>query len=237
MLILNLGCGTKTSPSCTNIDWSPYLRLKQVPVVRSLARYALRGERRARYDALAKTVVAHDLRKGIPAADGTVDVVYHSHVLEHLDRDEAPAFMREVWRVLRPGGVQRVVVPDLEVMTRRYLAGLDAGLDAAQHDEHIALMIEQMVRREAAGTRAQPPLRRRIENRVLGDARQRGETHQWMYDRVTLAALLERCGFTSIVRHQHDTSDIPGWNAMALDLDEHGGQYKPDSLYLEARRP
>ena len=31
-------------------------------------------------------VIAHDLRRGIPFADESFDVVYHSHVLEHLSR-------------------------------------------------------------------------------------------------------------------------------------------------------
>lgn len=48
-------------------------------------------------------------------ADGSVDEVYASHVMEHLGfRVELPTALREVWRVLRPGGVFRTSVPDLE---------------------------------------------------------------------------------------------------------------------------
>jgi SAM-dependent methyltransferase len=240
MVVLNLGCGSRTSPLCVNIDWSPYLRLKQSRVGTALALTMLRGERRRRFLALEGTVVVHDLRRPLPAADGSVDAVYHSHVLEHLDRNRVGPFLTEVRRVLRVGGVQRVVVPDLEIRCRRYLAHLEACAEhpekAPGHDAIIGEIVEQMVRREAVGTANQPPLRRFVENLVFGDARRRGETHQWMYDRVNLAAVLDEAGFRDITLQQHRTSAIPGWEEIALDEGEDGGEYLPGSLYMEARK-
>ena len=96
--------------------------------------------------------------------------------------------------------------------------------------------VEQIVRREAAGTASQHPFRRRIENALLGDARKRGETHQWMYDRLSLTVLLETCGFTAISVVDHATSRIPGWNSLGLDVEPDGQPYKPHSLYIEAER-
>ncbi|MEM9703666.1 MAG: class I SAM-dependent methyltransferase, partial [Planctomycetota bacterium] len=58
-------------------------------------------------------VLAHDLRDPLPFEDGAYDFVYHSHVLEHFRPADVPAFLSECRRVLRPGGVLRVVVPDL----------------------------------------------------------------------------------------------------------------------------
>src|ERR1700761_5516850 len=109
--ILNLGCGTRTSAIATNIDWSPYLRLRRSPTGRRLARLWLRGYRTTAFNGLAEDIVVHDLRRGIPAADATVDAVYHSHLLEHIDRDRVDGFLREVHRVLKPGGIHRIVVP------------------------------------------------------------------------------------------------------------------------------
>ena len=104
-------------------------------------------------------VLVHDLKKGIPAPDGSVDAVYHSHLLEHVDRDAVPAFLAEIWRVLRPGGVHRVVVPDLERYAGDYLDSLERGLGDPQargwHDAKVSQMILQMVRREAWGTSKQ----------------------------------------------------------------------------------
>jgi predicted SAM-dependent methyltransferase len=239
MRILNLGCGYKTSdaPEVVNIDWGIYQRLARNPVLRRVAPYVIGPARAERLRRLGDNIVVHDLSKGIPAEDSSVDAVYHSHLLEHLDRPVAEGFMREILRVLRPGGIQRISVPDLEGYVRSYLEHLDNGGANAEHDAYIAPILEQSVRREAHGTSLQSRPRRIVENLIMGDARKRGETHQWMYDHKNLAALLERTGYTDIRRVDWNVSDIPGWDAYGLDRDEAGGEYKPESLYVEARKP
>ncbi|CAA9217761.1 MAG: hypothetical protein AVDCRST_MAG93-305, partial [uncultured Chloroflexia bacterium] len=52
--------------------------------------------------------------------DGTVDILYSSHMLEHLDRDSARRFLHEAYRVLKPGGAIRIVVPDFALLIDRY---------------------------------------------------------------------------------------------------------------------
>jgi SAM-dependent methyltransferase len=239
-LILNVGCGTRTSAYCTNIDWSPILRLKASRFGARMGPLLLKGNRLESYQSLAGEVVVHDIRRGLPAADQSVDAVYHSHVLEHLDRDLVPSFLSEVHRVLKPRGVHRIVVPDFETACRTYVNHLEdcvaRGECSDQHESHIAAIIEQMVRREAFGTSQQSPIRRRIENVILGDARKRGETHQWMYDRVSLRLVLEREGFRRFVVVDKSTSAIPGWENIDLDRGPDGGEYKPGSLYVEAVR-
>lgn len=54
-----------------------------------------------------------DARK-LPYADASVDEVYASHLLEHFDYETVPAVLAEWVRVLRPGGLLRVSVPDVE---------------------------------------------------------------------------------------------------------------------------
>lgn len=240
--LLNLGCGYKACahPEVINIDWSIALRFKKNPLLRPLAPFFFRGERGQRYRALPENIVVHDLSRGLPYADNSVAAIYHSHLLEHLDQPTAELFLCEIKRVLQPGGVLRIAVPDFEKLARTYLAHLEqCGRDQrehAQHDKYIAAMIEQCVRREAAGTRQQSPLRRWLENLVLGDARQRGEIHQWMYDRINLSALLVRLGFQNPHVQTFATSLIPRWNEYGLERNETGGEYKPDSFYMEARK-
>jgi SAM-dependent methyltransferase len=240
MLILNLGSGTKTSPhpDIVNIDWSIYLRLGRSRWLRRLSLMVLDDTRRERLHALPPNVRVHDLADGIPFDDNSVDAVYHSHLLEHLDRDVAERFMFEVRRVLRPGGIQRVVVPDLELICRRYLDHLERSAqntdEWSRHDEFVAALLEQSVRREAFGTSQQGPVRRSIESALIGDARRRGETHQWMYDWMSLSALLSRTGFERVERHRFETSGIPRWMEYGLDVNERSEEYKPGSLYVEA---
>jgi SAM-dependent methyltransferase len=238
--LLNIACGTKTSsePGVVNLDWSMYLVIKTNPILLRLGRVLLDKDRLSRLDRLSSAIVAHDLRKGIPFEDNTVDIAYHSHFLEHLDPPAGRRFLLEVKRVLKPGGIQRIVVPDLERLCAEYLAHLRTCLTdfgaAADHDTYVAAMIEQAVRREAFVSRDQKPFRRAVERFFLGDARMRGETHQWMYDRVNLPYLLRDVGYRKVTVERFDTSVIPEWNRYGLDRNEEGREYKPESLYVEA---
>lgn len=126
--LLNLGCGGHFHPDWVNVD----------------------------FQASAPGVMAHDLRTPLPFAEASCAVVYHSHVLEHLACQEALPFLRECHRVLVPGGILRVVVPDLETIARLYLDYLARALagDAEAKKRHEWMTIElldQMVREQSGG--------------------------------------------------------------------------------------
>ena len=76
--------------------------------------------------------------------------------------------------------------------------------------------------------------RRRLENVLLGDARKRGETHQWMWDRVSLPAELVAAGFKDVQVVSFDDSRIAAWRGYLLDHQADGAEYRPGSLYVEA---
>ena len=61
-----------------------------------------------------------NLAHGIPYPDGSVDVVFHEHVLEHMPYQAGFALTAECRRVLRAGGVLRFGVPDAEAVIRSY---------------------------------------------------------------------------------------------------------------------
>lgn len=65
----------------------------------------------------------HDVRNGMPYAGGSVDMIYACHFLEHLTYDEGANFLRECVRVLAPGGVVRLLLPDAELLMKNYIAG------------------------------------------------------------------------------------------------------------------
>ncbi|TGM82259.1 methyltransferase domain-containing protein [Leptospira mtsangambouensis] len=96
-ILVNLGCGSRFHQDWLNFDF----------VSRS------------------KDVIAVDLRKGIPVEDSTVSVIYSSHVLEHFSRGKVNHFLQEIYRSLEPGGILRIVVPDLEQIVRAYIEQLD----------------------------------------------------------------------------------------------------------------
>ena len=121
--LLNLGCGNRYHCDWVNID----------------------------FISTSRQVNPHDLSKGIPCSDNSVDVVYHSHVLEHFTKKNAVKFIKECYRVLKPGGVIRVAVPDLEIIAKNYLSFLLSALAGdkmaeANYDWSVLEMYDQAVR-------------------------------------------------------------------------------------------
>ncbi|MBF0450584.1 MAG: methyltransferase domain-containing protein [Candidatus Magnetomorum sp.] len=127
-VMLNLGCGRSYHRDWINID----------------------------IQSTGPDVIAHNLFLGIPYSDNSVDVVYHSHVLEHMPKQFAPDFLNDCFRVLKKGGIIRVAIPDLERIVREYLSHLENALDgdeqATNHYEWIMLeLFDQTVRNQSGG--------------------------------------------------------------------------------------
>ena len=104
-----------------------------------------------------RQVVGHDLREPLPWGAAVFDAVYSSHVLEHLPPAEGRELLAEQLRVLKPGGVCRVVVPDLEGICRLYLQHLETASAARDEDSlrryrwAVVELLDQMVREETGG--------------------------------------------------------------------------------------
>jgi predicted SAM-dependent methyltransferase len=121
---LNLACGATfvDSPEWLNLDFTP----------------------------LGAAVQQADLLGPLPAASASLDVVYSSHFIEHVPRHRVAPLLRECHRVLKPGGLLRLVVPDLLEMCTRYVQARQAGAhDVA--DRLVLEMLDQCVRRQSGG--------------------------------------------------------------------------------------
>jgi predicted SAM-dependent methyltransferase len=64
--------------------------------------------------------VAWNLARPLPFDSGSVAAIFHEHLLEHLPLTAGDHFLRECHRVLRPGGILRVGVPDAGQLLRSY---------------------------------------------------------------------------------------------------------------------
>jgi prepilin-type processing-associated H-X9-DG protein len=64
-----------------------------------------------------------DLRHGLPFPPKTVDEIYACHVFEHVYWTDLLRLLRECYRVLRPGGGIRFLVPSVEKAIEAYLKG------------------------------------------------------------------------------------------------------------------
>ena len=107
-------------------------------------------------DSIDPSVLEHDVTDGIPFPDGHFDAVYHSHVLEHIEPSQGETLVAECYRVLKPGGVLRIVVPDLERIAKLYLENHEWAWNG---DETAGInynwmkleLLDQLVRRRSGG--------------------------------------------------------------------------------------
>src|SRR5581483_11723269 len=108
---VNIGSGTSGASGWFNIDNSPTIPLSRIPLVRRIPRIP----------AWPADVRRHDVRKGLPFNDSSVRFIYSSHTFEHFSWEESLRVAKECFRILEPGGVLRVVVPNLTLLVGEYL--------------------------------------------------------------------------------------------------------------------
>lgn len=76
-----------------------------------------------------------NIKNDLPFSDNSVDVIYHSHVLEHLDKNEAKKFINNCYKVLNLGGIIRIAVPDLEQICVEYLKNLNNAFNSSNQED------------------------------------------------------------------------------------------------------
>jgi len=213
-LRLNVGCGQAPSAGWLNYDNSPAVWLAKSPLLtRLLCRTGLIDVGNSEFAAFcrANQVNYANAARHIPHASGTVDIIYSSHMIEHLVRDDAWAFLLECHRALRSGGRLRLVVPDLHALVHQYLQRGNA-------DNFLGQM--QFETQPSAGLLA------KLRWLLFG-----GRGHHWMYDARSLGGLMEEAGFVEVEMMEPGQTRIA--EPAGLDLRER----QIESIYLEARRP
>lgn len=102
------------------------------------------------YWPVSPSVKRANLLARLPLPSEGAKLVYASHFLEHIPKPDVAAFLKECHRVLEPGGVLRLVLPDLQEMASSYLKYREAG-DHARADFLVLEIIDQCVRRTPGG--------------------------------------------------------------------------------------
>lgn len=182
---VNLGAGVNVAPGWVNIDVNGTALAAKLPAPLIRVAYRLSHVRRHQdadgyVDKLKQNVfVHHNLVYGIPLDDDTADFIYSSHFFEHLYRDDAERLFRDARRVLKPGGVFRINVPDVTPWVEALKRGdTEAGLDG-------------------------------LFPRSAGDDGGALGTHRYMYDYELLARLLKEAGFARVGRCRRQEGTVP----------------------------
>jgi predicted SAM-dependent methyltransferase len=155
-----------------------------------------------------------DCRKSLPFPDNSAQCIFTEHFVEHLDYcEEIPAFLRECHRVLGPGGVVRIIVPDAEKYLQGYCRGSWEELAKVRplgpdlSDVHFGSKYNTKME---------------LVNVVF---RQYFE-HKFAWDFETMEFVLRRFGFSTVYRQSFGQSVEEG---LAIDMSERASE----SLYVE----
>lgn len=126
---VNIGCGLAIAPNWINIDASLNSLVSSFPNFLKLIFYKLSGS--SSYYSSSEYLkilnnnkfIHHDLSSGVPLEDEVADFIYSSHFIEHLYKDEAKVLLKDCYRVLKNGGIFRIILPDLSHAIKMYLSG------------------------------------------------------------------------------------------------------------------
>lgn len=189
-LLVNIGCGIHGKEGWVNVDFF------RSPGVNCL----------------------YDCRKGLPFSDDSARGIFTEHFFEHIDyTEEVPFFLFECHRVLQPGGVIRMIVPDAERYVRAY---------CAEGWEDLSRV--RPLRPDHSDVHFGSRFNTKME--VLNAVFRQYFEHKYAYDFSTLEFLLQRYGFCNVQKQSFGKSAL---RELCIDAPDRASE----SLYVEATKP
>lgn len=159
---LNIGCGTDYKDGWINIDNNSDNNIEKLDL-------------------------NWDLRTPLPFHDDSIDFIFNEHFIEHLSVEEAKNTIQDLMRVLKPGGVMRIAMPDLEIVVNNYL--------------HVPLNKDPIIR-----TYKMDFIKTRAEWMNMSFS---WWGHKWLYDWEELQRRLREAGYNKIQRCKINESSHP----------------------------
>lgn len=157
-----------------------------------------------------------DLRYPLNIASDSIDGIFCEHTLEHLTYAEVGNLLKECHRIMKPGAVLRVVLPDLALFIESYSSG-----NSAWFAEWERLMFIDSADSDRAKRRLATPLQA-----ISFVTQEYG--HQSSWDVPTLKVYLEKAGFGEVFQTGFRTGRC---SELLIDLDEADRKFV--SLYVE----
>lgn len=218
LIILNVGCGDNILRSCINSDmvFSFYL-LKHPLITTILYRFRLLSDKAYNFIKDNKenvNCIVPSNAVNLKFNDNTFDVVYCSHMIEHLTYNDASTFLLESKRVLKESGTLRLLLPDLDYYIQQY----------QMHKNADEFMKQTYLGEVETGKRN---LKRKIKKTIWGNGTDR---HLYMYNKESILSLLQKNGYSQITFLKPGQTTIEN---LPLDIDLF--YREKDSIYIEAK--
>jgi len=180
---INIGCGLSGIRGWHNLDNSPTITASRIPILNRLLKTP----------PWPRDVRRYDVRKGLRFTSGSVRYIYSSHTFEHFTYADSLAIAKDCFRALAPGGILRIVVPDLGLIVREYLA-------------------------DPKPLAAQTFLSRLSLNHSVQDVIHPGSNHSQMFDAKALQHMLREAGFEHVEVSSYGKSAIPEIDRLDLEV-------------------
>ncbi len=148
-----------------------------------------------------------DATKRWPVTAGSVEYVYSDNVIEHLTLQAGRQMLVEAHKSMRPGGVIRIVTPDLRAHVDMYLQGASVlSNEVSSHYRDIGQQVEHPV------------------DLIRIPVAAFGHHAGYLYDFDTLAEELNRAGFQDVIRCELGESKHDALRGLDLRSQEGGAQ-------------
>jgi predicted SAM-dependent methyltransferase len=165
---------------------------------------------------LIPDVMRMDATQRFPFRDGTFQYVYTEHMIEHVSYQKGVYMLRECHRVMREGGVIRVITPDLAAIIGLYRREL-----CTDQQEYLLWFCQTFVQEC-------PPNAASAINAMF-----RLWGHQFIYDEEALADAMRAAGFSSVTRCLIGDSDHPDLRNLGNEQRYPEGLLNFESVTLE----
>ena len=177
-IYVQYGCGLSAPEQWINFDSSPTLQIQKLGFIGSLLKKRLNT-------VFPSNVKYGNIISGLPVEAGSCDGIYCSHVLEHLSLADFRKALTNTYKILKPGGIFRCVVPDLEYAARTYIDSLDKGDSQAS--------IKFCGPDTLLGVEKRPKGTKGFIISFLSNSH-----HLWMWDSTSLSEELVNAGFKNV---------------------------------------
>ena len=209
---VNLGCGPSGIDGWINYDWGILPLISKIPFLqRIIFSFRLLP---SFYSAKWPKLELVNIQKKLPLKDESVNYIYCSHVLEHFEPWEALGVLKECKRIMKTGGVLRIVTPDIRKL-------IDIYLNSGNNARAARLLCNMWwgFDKDRQPTSFLEKLSRRFTRENL-----------WNYDEEEMTALIKSAGFNHVSLVSVGKGEVP-------DIDRlDSPKMANTSLYVEVKK-